>query len=128
MSCNLGGSLIIDEFSYVLAFTAGLLGSGHCIGMCGALVSGFFLRFADQGTPWLAVVAYHSSRLFVYALIGLIAAALGAVLIKTGAFGQIQNFLQILAGVVVILLGLETLGASFIAQFTLIKQSLAFIG
>ncbi|MEI6413069.1 MAG: sulfite exporter TauE/SafE family protein [Pseudomonadota bacterium] len=124
MSCSLGGSLILGEFSYLLAFTAGLLGSGHCIGMCGALVSGFFLRFAAQGTPWLAVVAYHAARLLVYALMGLIAAALGAVLIKTGAFGQIQSLLQIVAGAVVILLGLETLGVSpWRLTFSFVKGS-----
>ncbi|MCK7500035.1 MAG: sulfite exporter TauE/SafE family protein [Comamonadaceae bacterium] len=25
----------------------GILGSGHCVGMCGALVSGFFLKFGE---------------------------------------------------------------------------------
>ena len=29
---------------YSLAFIAGFLGSGHCLGMCGALVSGYFMN------------------------------------------------------------------------------------
>ena len=31
-------------FDYSLAFVAGFLGSGHCLGMCGALVSGYFMK------------------------------------------------------------------------------------
>ncbi|MEY2666148.1 MAG: hypothetical protein RLZZ384_319, partial [Pseudomonadota bacterium] len=31
-------------FDYGLAFMAGVLGSGHCLGMCGALVSGYFMN------------------------------------------------------------------------------------
>ncbi|CAK0775534.1 Urease accessory protein UreH-like transmembrane domain-containing protein [Gammaproteobacteria bacterium] len=104
--------MTVTDFSYLLALTAGLLGSGHCIGMCGGLVSGFFLRFAGQDRLWRPVVVYHVARLLVYGLIGLIAAALGTVLIRTGPFGDVEKVLQVVAGVVVILLGLETLGVS----------------
>lgn len=97
-------------FSYSLAFMTGLLGSGHCLGMCGGLVSGFFMRLGAQGIwPYLA---YHAARLGIYALIGLIAAGLGAVLVQTGSFGKLQGLLQIVAGLVVILLGLDLLGVS----------------
>jgi sulfite exporter TauE/SafE len=103
---------MIAEFSYWLAFTTGILGSGHCIGMCGALVSGFFLKFAGQDKSLLPVAAYHAARLTMYTLVGLIAAALGAVLVQTGIVGKAQGILQIVAGIVVILLGLETMGMS----------------
>lgn len=100
----------IVEFSYWLAFMTGILGSGHCIGMCGSLVSGFFLRLgARTYAPYLA---YHAARVAVYGLIGLTAASLGAVLVQTGLFGKAQGILQILAGLVVILLGLDLLGLS----------------
>jgi sulfite exporter TauE/SafE len=101
---------MINEFSYGLAFMTGLLGSGHCLGMCGGLVSGFFMKLgAKNFTPYLA---YHLSRIGVYAVIGLIAAALGTVLVQTGSFGKLQGLLQIVAGLVVILLGLDLLGVS----------------
>lgn len=100
----------MTEFSYSLAFMTGLLGSGHCLGMCGGLVTGFFMKLgAKNFTPYLA---YHLSRVGVYALIGLIAAALGTVLVQSGAFGLLQGWLQIVAGLVVILLGLDLLGVS----------------
>ena len=100
----------IGGLSYWLAFMTGLLGSGHCLGMCGGLVSAFFMRLGAKGIwPYLA---YHGARVMVYGSIGLIAAALGAVLVATGQFGKFQGILQIVAGIIVILLGLDLLGIS----------------
>jgi sulfite exporter TauE/SafE len=93
---------------YGAALMTGLLGSAHCLGMCGGLVSAFFTRLNARGfTPH---AAYHSARLGVYMLIGLTAALLGTVLVSTGLTGLAQGLLQIVAGIVVILLGLEMLG------------------
>ncbi|HRL75488.1 MAG TPA: sulfite exporter TauE/SafE family protein [Candidatus Accumulibacter phosphatis] len=98
------------EFSYWLAFMTGILGSGHCLGMCGGLVSGFFMKLGARSfAPYLA---YHLTRVAVYALIGLLAAALGTALVQTGSFGRLQGLLQIVAGGIVILLGLDLLGLS----------------
>jgi sulfite exporter TauE/SafE len=100
----------IAEFSYWLAFMTGLLGSGHCLGMCGGLVSGFFIKLGAKGVwPYLA---YHGARVSLYAVVGLIAAAIGTVLVSTGQVGLWQGALQIVAGIVVILLGLDLLGVS----------------
>ena len=100
----------IAGFSYWLAFMTGVLGSGHCLGMCGGLVSAFFMRLGARGIgPYLA---YHLARVGVYAVVGVIAAAIGTVLVSTGEFGKFQGLLQIVAGVVVILLGLDLLGVS----------------
>lgn len=100
----------VVEFSYWLAFMTGLLGSGHCLGMCGGLVSGFFMKLGARGIwPYLA---YHGARVGIYTLVGLVAAALGAVLVSTGELGKLQGLLQIVAGLVVILLGLDLLGVS----------------
>lgn len=101
---------MLAEFSYGLAFMTGLLGSGHCLGMCGGLVSGFFMKLgARTFTPYLA---YHAARVGIYTLVGVIAAGIGAVLVQTGLFGKLQGVLQIVAGLVVILLGLDLLGVS----------------
>jgi uncharacterized protein len=100
----------IAEFSYAFAFMAGLLGSGHCLGMCGGLVSGFFMKVRRGGTP--AYLAYHAARLSIYVLVGLVAATLGSVIVATGGIGLAQGVLQIIAGVVVILLGFDLMGVS----------------
>jgi sulfite exporter TauE/SafE len=96
------------QFSYWLAFMTGLLGAGHCLGMCGGLVSAFFMKLQAKG-PWPYLI-YHAGRIAVYAGVGLIAAALGAVLVSTGRLGLAQGVLQIVAGAVVILLGFDLLG------------------
>jgi sulfite exporter TauE/SafE len=110
---------VIEQFGYVAAFMTGLLGSGHCLGMCGALVCGYFIRakqFAGGAAGGVAnaapYLAYHGARISVYGIIGLVAAAVGAVLVSTGKIGLAQGVLQIVAGLVVILLGLELLGLS----------------
>ncbi len=93
---------------YVGAVAAGLLGSAHCLGMCGGLVSAFFMRLQARGAaPYLI---YHFARITVYAVIGFLAALLGAVLISSGRFGLAQGALQIVAGIVIIGLGLDLIG------------------
>lgn len=98
------------EFSYALAFMSGLLGAGHCLGMCGGLVSAFFMKLQARG-PW-PYLGYHAGRIAVYAVVGLVAALLGAVLVSTGRLGLAQGVLQIVAGLIVIVLGLDVLGLS----------------
>ena len=99
--------------SYWAAFMVGLLGSGHCLGMCGGLVSAFFMKVgAGRTAPLAAMLTYHGARIGVYALVGLLAALLGAVLVSTGRLGLAQGVLQIIAGALVILLGFDLLGLS----------------
>jgi sulfite exporter TauE/SafE len=101
---------LASQISFGLAFMTGLAGSGHCLGMCGGLVSAFFMKVKAGGPA--AYFAYHGARLSFYALVGLTAAALGAVLVASGGIGLAQGVLQIVAGLVVIALGFDLLGVS----------------
>ena len=96
-------------FDYGLAFVAGVLGSGHCLGMCGALVSGYFMK-AGASKRYLPYFIYQFARIFVYTMVGFAAAALGVVLVSSGVFGKIQSILQMFIGFIVILLALGILG------------------
>jgi uncharacterized protein len=96
-------------FDYSLAFMAGVLGSGHCLGMCGALVSGYFMK-AGASRTLLPYFFYQFARIFVYTLVGFAAAALGVVLVSSGVFGKVQSILQMFIGSVVIILALGILG------------------
>ena len=74
------------------AFVAGLLSSGHCLGMCGGIVGAFSLRGSAgragddgvrQGGGRLAgrlggLLAYNAGRICTYAALGALAGALGA--------------------------------------------------
>jgi sulfite exporter TauE/SafE len=96
-------------FDYGLAFMAGVLGSGHCLGMCGALVSGYFMK-SGPSRSYFPYFVYQIARIFVYTMVGFAAAALGFVLVSTGVFGKIQSILQMFIGSVVIILALGILG------------------
>ncbi|HQR67269.1 MAG TPA: sulfite exporter TauE/SafE family protein [Thermoanaerobaculia bacterium] len=98
--------------NYGLAFLAGLLGSGHCLGMCGGLVSGCFLKLGPAARRPAAHTAYHGARVAVYAAVGAVAGGFGEALTQSGRFGLAQGVLQIVAGIVVIVLGLDILGFS----------------
>nr|CRH07990.1 Conserved membrane protein of unknown function [Candidatus Magnetococcus massalia] len=93
-----------------LAFMAGILGSGHCLGMCGSLVSAFFSRFAKGLRGWMPYMAYHGGRVTIYLITGLLAGLLGLALTSTGIIGKAQGILQIVVGLLVIILGFELLG------------------
>lgn len=96
-------------FNYSLAFMAGMLGSSHCLGMCGALVSGYFMN-AGPSKSYLPYFVYQIARIFVYSMVGMAAAALGVVLVSSGIFGKMQSILQMFIGSVVIILAMGILG------------------
>ncbi|ARV06536.1 hypothetical protein BTO04_07410 [Polaribacter sp. SA4-10] len=62
---------------FLSAFIFGLLGSFHCIGMCGPIA---FMLPVDRQKPvkrFLQITSYHLGRLFTYSLIGLLFGFLG---------------------------------------------------
>lgn len=100
-------------FDYGLAFMAGVLGSGHCVGMCGALVSGCFMKSGMKpgaSKSYFPYLVYQLARIFVYTLVGFAAAALGVVLVSSGMLGKVQSLLQMSVGSAVIVLALGILG------------------
>lgn len=97
------------EFTYALAFMTGLLGAGHCLGMCSGLAGGFAVHQNNWRRP-LPLFGYHGSRIAVYVLLGALGAALGRVLVQVGALGKVQGLLLIVAGLVIIALGLGVAG------------------
>jgi sulfite exporter TauE/SafE len=86
------------------AFLAGFFGSTHCIGMCGAIVVLFEQQVAGSFSRRLA---YNGGRLGFYALLGAVAGAGGAVLTKVGGMNYGLLILRIIAGVLVIAIGLQ---------------------
>jgi sulfite exporter TauE/SafE len=58
-----------------LAFSVGLAGSGHCLGMCGGIVSALALSQRDSAAlqRFLYNLLYHAGRISTYAMLGLLA-------------------------------------------------------
>ncbi len=57
-----------------LAFSAGLAGSGHCLGMCGSIVTALALSHRDSAAAGRFVfnLLYHAGRIVTYILLGLL--------------------------------------------------------
>ncbi|MFQ5735680.1 MAG: sulfite exporter TauE/SafE family protein [Thermodesulfobacteriota bacterium] len=91
-----------------LVFLMGLFGSLHCVAMCGGLVSACSMRFG--GGFWFSL-KYNAGRVFTYALLGLVMGLLGKALISAGAFGRFQSLMPVIAGVFMVFVGLDLIGA-----------------
>jgi sulfite exporter TauE/SafE len=88
------------------ALLTGLLGSGHCAGMCGVLVAA--LGLCRRGS--LPQALYQAGRIAAYALLGYGAGWLGYAAAR-GALRQAGSVLLFGGDVLVILLGLATAAA-----------------
>jgi sulfite exporter TauE/SafE len=101
---------------YYLAVTAGLLGGfGHCIGMCGPLVAALAWKqpLPDaSGTMahWRPQLLYHTGRIATYTLIGAVMGLSGSFVNVSGRIAGFQNMAALLAGIVMVLLGMSIAG------------------
>ena len=94
-----------------LIFFGGLLGSAHCIGMCGPLALSLGASAPSGANLLHRQLVFSLGRVFTYAFCGA-AAGLGGVWLSSssGGFVFIQAWLAVLAGAVLILMGLVTAG------------------
>jgi sulfite exporter TauE/SafE len=93
----------------------GLMGTGHCIGMCGPLVA----AFPGSAGRFRAHLWYHAGRLATYGVLGVVAGAIGSGIGKVAAaaggsellwVARAQVGLSILAGGVLLLMGMARIG------------------
>ncbi len=84
---------------FLSAIILGLLGSFHCIGMCGPIAFMLPVDRTHKVKQFFQITSYHLGRLFTYSLIGLLFGLLG----KGFYFFGFQQQLSILVGVVMIL-------------------------
>ncbi|MBF0470279.1 MAG: sulfite exporter TauE/SafE family protein [Gammaproteobacteria bacterium] len=100
------------EISFAAALVVGLLGAVHCVGMCGGVVSLLTLT-AGGGAGRLPLprllpllLAYNLGRLASYGIAGAVAGGLGGVLASLTALEPLQRLASILAGGVMVVMGL----------------------
>lgn len=100
-------------------FMLGLLGTGHCIGMCGPLI----VALPGQTGRFSAHLAYHAGRLITYSIIGGLMGAAGSGLIGLAAavggdpmvwISRVQVGISLLAGLFLLFFGLSRMG--FVAE------------
>lgn len=84
---------------FLSALVFGLLGSFHCVGMCGPIAFMLPIDRKNKLKGFLQILSYHLGRLFSYSLIGLLFGFLG----KSFYFFGLQQQLSIIVGVSMIL-------------------------
>lgn len=97
------------------ALLMGLLGSTHCVVMCGGVVAATCSALPLQrGARWRThipyVLSYNAGRIASYAAAGAIAGAMGASLASFGVVERVQLGLRLGAGVLMVAVGLYVAG------------------
>jgi len=100
---------------FLAAFSMGLFGSPHCLGMGGGIVTAFGLSMqhvSDSKKNGL-ILTYHVGRLISYSLLGLIASVVGVAIFQSIMSNSAP---RIVLGAVLVLIGLSMLGLPLFNQ------------
>jgi sulfite exporter TauE/SafE len=107
------------QFELVTLFLIGFLGGfSHCIGMCGGIVLTYTLKI-QQNDPvirpskWHFIkphLLYNTGRIITYTLLGEIFGLIGGTLGVIFAIRNFQGGLQLFAGIIMLLMGIELAG------------------
>jgi len=98
------------EFSLTAAFLVGLLGGGHCVGMCGGIVGAVTMTLPGSKPKFPFVLAYNLGRIGSYTLAGIIAGTVGASSFFLEHVLPVEKVLYALASLMLVLLGLYLAG------------------
>jgi len=103
------------EITLASAFLLGLLGSTHCIGMCGGIVGALTLGLHDDIRrspvrlfPYLA--AYNLGRIAAYTVAGAVLGAISAQVLSLAPPAQVRLIVKLVTGGFMIALGLYLAG------------------
>jgi sulfite exporter TauE/SafE len=103
----------LTAFGFALA--GGLVGSAHCVGMCGAFAgsAGVRLRLGRRAEAAGASAAYHLGRLITYLALAMAAGLFGEALVRAAGWLRVQQVLTALMAGSLVVVGLGYLfGAS----------------
>lgn len=104
---------------YSMALTAGLLGSGHCIGMCGGIVAALALSRSKQAGNRSFQLCYNLGRIGTYTILGFIVGWMGSAIAYADSFRFVARGILLGSDGLIILLGL---GSAFaIGRFNLMR-------
>lgn len=101
-----------EGVSITSAFTIGLLGGVHCIGMCGGIVNALSFAISDKKPVKLRITTilllYNTGRIFSYSIAGAVIGGMGWWL--QGKHQFIGTGLRIFAGLMLVAMGLYLAG------------------
>jgi sulfite exporter TauE/SafE len=104
-------SQLIDYSALFTALFAGILGSGHCFGMCGGIAAGLgSLPGRNDGKPQaMSALLFNLGRILSYAALGLISAW---ILMQAGQVLNVPKWsmiLRLLTALMILMIGLQFL-------------------
>lgn len=106
---------LIDQSALITAFFVGLLGSGHCFGMCGGIAAGLGSIPGGSGANTtgkpsaVSATLFNLGRILGYAVLGLISAWLLAQLGNVLNIPKWSMILRLLTALMIFLIGLQYL-------------------
>ncbi len=100
----------MPELSLISAFLVGLLGGGHCVGMCGGIVSAVTLALPGRRPRVGQLLAYNGGRISSYVLAGVVAGVVGASGFFLNHVLPVEKLLYALASLMLVVLGLYLAG------------------
>jgi sulfite exporter TauE/SafE len=98
------------ELSLMSAFLVGLLGGGHCVGMCGGIVGAVSMHLPQSKSKVPFLLAYNAGRILSYTIAGAIAGLVGASSFFLQHVLPIQHVLYGISSLMLIALGLYLAG------------------
>lgn len=98
------------ELTILSAFLVGLLGGGHCVGMCGGIVGAVSMTLPGARAQMPYLFAYNFGRIFSYGVAGALAGAVGASSFFLNHVLPVEKILYALASLMLVLLGLYLAG------------------
>ena len=96
--------------SYIEIFLIGLLGSIHCIGMCGGFVTMYSLKKPPMQPSLPFHVLYNLGRITTYSILGGVLGYLGSFAAYVGEHRGIPGVVLLIAGIFMMLMGLNIAG------------------
>lgn len=96
-----------DWLTLGAAFLAGLLGSGHCVAMCGGIATGFSAMQSRGG--WGAALQANAGRVAGYVVAGLAAGVIGGTLVALARNDTVILVSRMAVGLVLLIIALRLL-------------------
>jgi sulfite exporter TauE/SafE len=84
---------------YITAITIGIMGSLHCVGMCGPIAMAVPLNNKSEAYRWLGSFNYLFGKAITYSFLGLFSGAFARMLELTG----FQRYISLITGLLILL-------------------------
>lgn len=101
----------VHPLTLPLIFVSGVLGSAHCIGMCGGISATIGLGAGRMSTAFFRQLWWSLGRTFTYMFLGMLSATVGAKIMGVGRHAAvIQAVFAVIAGLFLTVQGLHAAG------------------